>query len=413
MIAGFLLDGGSHRIIKDRGELIPNIRNYYINSKTSAKIISETPALSPVCWVSFLTGRDPSYHNIYGFIERDFDNNSFYIPNYKHIKSETLISILDQKGLRFAMINIPGTYPPARSKNGLIISDFLSPSLELAVNHKWLLPILNSMDYIIDINPYEHNHNKNILLNQMNKILDARKKLLFWLSRQNLDIILFHIMEFDRLCHYFFNDIYDENSPYFLSVQSILHRIDSLFRDFLDLFSTQKKTFLLSDHGFKNVKYEFFPNSHFYQKGLLSLDKNKINTKSNDLPVISPSIYFSLYPGRIYALEPATLKRSIDPMIQYSQITNIFDNIKNPYKIINEVIPSKDIYDNASRVPYHFLLKPAEGIDIKGFITDTILRPSSFQGIHDDKDGIFAMDTRLDIAESIRISEIRDKIFVF
>lgn len=415
MIGGFLLDGGSDHLIKTKGDLIPSIRDFYLSSAINRRIESETPPLSPVCWTSFLTGKDPSGHSIFGFLERDFINDRFYIPNYSHITGQTLFDIFECNNIRFASINIPGTYPPKSYKKGIIISDFMSPSLDNAVNHKWLLPIIKSMDYRIDINPYECKRDKNTVLDQINSILDGRKRLLKWLSGIKTDIVLFHVMEFDRLCHYFYRDILDENSPYFISIINILNKIDGLFKDFLYYYEKKlENIFLLSDHGFREIKWEFYPNSLFYSKSLLNLDINRLSEESNDLPLIHPSRYFCLYPGRVYILQPETLKpdrSSAEKSV--SDLKNVLQENHEGMDIIEDIIPCERLYENPGNISYSIYLKPAEGIDIKGtFKKNRIIGASDFQGMHDPADGIFASDIEMDIpaGDMMRISRVFEMI---
>ncbi len=415
MIAGFLLDGASDRLIREKGDYIPAIRDFYLSSPSHSKIESETPPLSPVCWASFLTGKDPSEHNIFGFIERDFENNRFYIPGYNDIKCRTIFDILDDKRSSFAAVNIPGTYPPPYYNRGIIISDFLSPSLDRAVNHKWMLPILNGMGYKIDINPYGHAGDRAGVLDEIKQILQGRRRLLRWINDNGFDAVLFHVMELDRLCHYFLKDIYNENSSYFLSVLSILSDIDSLFRDFLMYFKKAGNTvFLLSDHGFEPVKREFFPNTLLYNSGMLKLDNSILKPDSNDLPIISPSGCFSLYPGRVYSINPDTLKRyskNTKSLIQtLGEITKGIEFENKP--VIEKIISTKEIYSDAENINYDIYMKAQKGIDIKGFfIKDTILRESRFQGMHDPIDGIFASNKALDTGKTIRISSVKDMMF--
>jgi len=417
VIAGFLLDGASARLIKEKGHLLPSVRDFYLSAETHALIESETPPLSPVCWVSFLTGKDPSEHNIFGFIERDFKKNTFYIPSFNDIRVPTLFDLFNELGLSFISVNIPGTYPPPLYKKGIIISDFLSPSMEHAVSHKWLLPHLRSMNYIIDIDPRGYAKDIGRAIRDIKEILSGRKELLKWINNMRFDIVLFHVMELDRICHYFYNEIFDERGAFFMPVISLLSEIDDLFNDFMQYFNRDNnKVFLLSDHGFQKTEGEFYPNTMLERLGLLSLAREKINEHSNDLPVLPPSECFCLYPGRVYLIDAESLGRKKDMSdIMHERLRHVFMDIEyKDKKVITDIISSKSIYSNSDNLKYDFYLKPGKGIDIKGFYQkDFIIKESLFQGVHDPMDGIFAFNRKIKTEDTIRIKSVKDMVFGF
>jgi predicted AlkP superfamily phosphohydrolase/phosphomutase len=120
---------------------------------TYARLRTTTPAISPVAWSSFMTGTEPSKHNIFDFLSRD---PRTYLPNLssarigkpkrtlalgKHIlplskpeirgmrKSVPFWKILGEKGIFSTVLRVPITFPPEKFK-GHLLSGMCAPDLK-------------------------------------------------------------------------------------------------------------------------------------------------------------------------------------------------------------------------------------------------------------------------------------------
>ena len=49
------------------------------------------------------------------------------------------------------VVNIPGTYPAQPNDGGILVSGFVSPTLERSVQPPSLVPFLQERDYLIDV----------------------------------------------------------------------------------------------------------------------------------------------------------------------------------------------------------------------------------------------------------------------
>ncbi len=111
------------------------------------------PAMSPVAWSSFITGVDPSRHNIFDFLKRDVrtylpDISSVHIGNAKRTiklgkynvpigkpeitllrKSQPFWKILGDNHLFSSALRVPITFPPEKF-NGVSISGMCVPDLK-------------------------------------------------------------------------------------------------------------------------------------------------------------------------------------------------------------------------------------------------------------------------------------------
>lgn len=111
------------------------------------------PSISPVAWSSFMTGSEPSKHNIFDFLSRDPrtylpDLSSARIGNPKRVlslgkynvplskpeirgmrKSVTFWKILGDKGVFSTVLRVPITFPPEKFK-GHLLSGMCAPDLK-------------------------------------------------------------------------------------------------------------------------------------------------------------------------------------------------------------------------------------------------------------------------------------------
>lgn len=147
------LDGLDAELIEgfmQRG-LLPNFRKL---RETGAyyPLRSTTPSMSPVAWSSFITGVEPSKHNIFDFLDRDMKT---YLPNLSSTrivdasryfsfrnyriplgkprirslrKSQSFWKILGDHGIFSTVLRVPMTFPPEKF-HGAMLSAMCVPDL--------------------------------------------------------------------------------------------------------------------------------------------------------------------------------------------------------------------------------------------------------------------------------------------
>ncbi len=137
--------------LMDEGKL-PNLARLK-KEGTYARLRTTTPAISPVAWSSFMTGSEPSKHNIFDFLSRD---PRTYLPDLssarigkptrtlalgKYLvplskpeirgmrKSVPFWKILGEKGVISTVLRVPITFPPEKFK-GHLLSGMCAPDLK-------------------------------------------------------------------------------------------------------------------------------------------------------------------------------------------------------------------------------------------------------------------------------------------
>jgi len=148
------LDGMDPNLAEEfmnKGEM-PNFKKLK-DEGTFSRIATSYPSISPVAWSSFMTGVDPSHHNIFDFITRDpctyqpmltsaeIGKASKVLPIGKYMiplgkpkmkllrKSQPFWKILGKFGIFSSILRVPITFPPEEF-NGVLLSGMCVPDLK-------------------------------------------------------------------------------------------------------------------------------------------------------------------------------------------------------------------------------------------------------------------------------------------
>ena len=95
------LDGVPFTLLKrlsEEGEL-PNWTKL-MESGSMRRMNSVHPCVSSVAWATYMTGKNPGKHNIYGFVDRNPGSMDVFIPMSRDMDGKTLWEILSQAGKR-------------------------------------------------------------------------------------------------------------------------------------------------------------------------------------------------------------------------------------------------------------------------------------------------------------------------
>jgi len=262
------------------------------------------PEISAVSWPSFMTGKNPGGHSIFGFTDLKPNSYSLRFPNFRDLRAPTIWDQLGRMKKRSVIVNQPSTYP-ARPLEGVLISGFVALSLRKAVHPPSILPKLEQDNYIIDIDTMRARDDHAYLITELPKILDARERAVNFLwESEKWDYFEAVITGTDRLHHYLWDALDDSTHPYheafldyYRRVDSFIGNIHSRFRRLTDEDEPAAGIFILSDHGFTGVKQEFYLNAWLKKEGFLNLENEEADTIE---AIGEGSRAFALDPSRIY-----------------------------------------------------------------------------------------------------------------
>jgi len=242
-----------------------------------------TPPITVPAWSCMMSGRDPGELGIYGFRNRTgYSYEMQGLATSDWVKQERVWDVLGAQGKRSVVIGVPGTYP-VKPINGVVIGDFMTPSLESA----WCYPPtlkddvrawLGGEDYLFDVADFRTPDRARILadIHEMTRrrFTVARE---LW-RRERPDFFMMVEMGSDRIHHalWHYMDAQHRRHEAGHALGSAIHdyyvaldREIGRFLEGVDLRETM--VILVSDHGAKRLDGAICVNEWLRREGLLGL----------------------------------------------------------------------------------------------------------------------------------------------
>ena len=416
------LDGTPHSLLEKlckEGKL-PNLDALLHDTSTTSatrpytRIDSVLPCVSSVAWASYQTGLGPCGHDIQGFVDLQPDSYEYYIPTGANLQGTTIWQALGQANKQVAAINVPETYPP-RPVNGVLVSGFLGTELDRMTHPPDFAKRLKQMDYIVDVDAWLAREDRTKMLDELDKALDVRFRVLdSLLNEGRYDYIHLHVMETDRLMH-FFHEFYTlgeagdgadqspttDNGPepappidvsketvaeYGRRFLAFYQRVDQLVGQVANELPEHTTLALVSDHGFCTLDKEVYTNHWLEQAGWLTLDGEPKLTS-----ITKATRAFSLIPGRFYINDTQRYPRGSVTPDQYDSVRDELAaellEMRDPdtnKKIIKRVLKKEDIWQGPylDKAP-DLVADPHEGFDLKGNLgKPTMTAKEYLNGMH-------------------------------
>ena len=292
------IDGVPYTYVRrlfEAGEL-PNFRAL-AGEGALARMDTTLPNVSSVAWSSFMTGQNPGKHNIYGFVDRQPGTLKTFIPTSRTMRSPALWEILSAAGKRVFAMNVPVTYP-SRQVNGIVVGCFLSPSVEKAAPNAEVAQALKRMNYCVDADPAMARRDKDSFLPHLDEVFERRIEAMRYFWRQEpWDFFMAHIMETDRLHHFFWEEMEQGHAKYGPAFLEFYKRVDHVLGEVRSWLDEDTTLIVLSDHGFCSIKQEVYVNTWLHGAGYLQYAKEGPQSLADMAP---SSVAYSLDPGRIF-----------------------------------------------------------------------------------------------------------------
>ena len=395
------LDGVPHSFLRQMmlmGEL-PHFQAL-LREGTLARMTSSIPCVSSVAWSSYMTGRNPGKHNIFGFVDRHPRTLEIYIPTSKNMGCKTLWEVLGEDGKRVLVINVPLTYPP-RTVNGILIGCFLCMNIDKVAYPKEVSPFLKDRGYRIDVDAHQASEAPEAFLKDVHETLRKRVEIGLELYRKEpWDFFQLHIMETDRMNHFFWEGWEDEQSSHRDAFLRFYREIDQSLGVIRKTVDPQSEFIVLSDHGFCSVKKEVNLNYWLKEKGWLKFQ----GATAKELKEIDPqSRAYSLLPGRIYTPSgDQKLKEEIQ-----SSLLELRDPASHQ-KMIGQVWSREEVYCGSyGKNGPDLVAVPERGYDLKGnFGASELVMETKMEGMHTEDDAfLYVWNHRLG-GEGVRITDV-------
>lgn len=380
MITKFMQDGVMPRMAK------------IAQAGAIAPMTVSLPEISSVSWTTFMTGRGPGEHGIFGFTDLHAGTYKQSFPSFRDVKTDTIWDRLGERKMRSVVINQPATYP-ARPIHGALVSGFVAIHLDKSVFPARYLSGARKMGYEIDLDAGEVRDNPALLFQRLGELLESRRRMLdvLW-SEEKWNLMEVVVTGTDRLHHFMMDAYQDPSHEHHDAFLDYYRAVDEFVGYVYDKFEGEN-FFVLSDHGFCRTRHEGYVNAVLAEHGYLKFTKEG----ATDLTDISESATaFALDPARIYVHRRGRFPRGSvgdgDVARIKAEIRSIFEGLTHEGEpVIRYIFDGDEVYSGAqARLGPDLLLVPHNGFDLKGRIgAPSAVGNRRLQGMHTWDDAFF------------------------
>ena len=271
------IDGATWDILTpliEEGHL-PNLSRL-TDEGVKGELRSIVPPVTAPAWTSFQTGVNPGKHGIYDF--QNFDNRTHEssIVNSSKIPLPTIWDLANSSDLDVATVNVPMTYPPSETPGRVTIGGLLSPKEgDYMYPEELKDPLLNDIGYMINGGPLERRISMDLdkFIEEETEVERRRfKSARFIMDNHNWDLFMIHIQSSDGIQHCYYPFL-DPNSSKFTrgkydQIIPFYEEMDRQVGKLLDK-AGDVPTFIISDHGFRELKTYINLNAWLRDEGYL------------------------------------------------------------------------------------------------------------------------------------------------
>lgn len=427
------LDGATFRIIDEFRDSLPTLSTL-IKNGYSAPLKSTHPPITSVAWPALATGQNPGRYGIFDFMYRKPNELSFELTDVRRMTFDCFWQYLDKP---IGIASVPMV--PYRDRDGFFIQGSLARINEERIVNPLALSqhIPDEYDYHID----PEVSTEEIVENVFDKI-EARKRFFYHLvGNHDLPLYFLVFSVIDHVQHHFWAH-HDSSHPahekteYEDVIIRVYEKVDEALAGVLERLPEDCNIFVVSDHGFGPLRYDFNVNAVLEEQGYLQyeFDTNTCLTRilRQGKEIIGQTPLYGLIPGSIKASASERMPEGtqIDSAIDWSQtkaysfgagghiyinlsgrekegivaerqyeallgdLTETFQSLRNDGdNVIDSVHRGSQIYEGRfqERAP-DLVIKPADGYHVRStvgstkFTAKTVTMPNS--GMHEST-GIF------------------------
>ncbi|WP_422930972.1 alkaline phosphatase family protein [Singulisphaera sp. PoT] len=240
------------------------------------------PPITVPAWMSMMSSKDPGTLGYYGFRNRaDRSYEKMTTATALAVKEPLLWDMLGAAGKRSILIGVPQTYPP-RPVNGLMVTDFLTPSIQS--NYTFPPELKTEIAGLPDVHPYEFDvsdfrtPDKGKIRDSLVRMTDKRFALArHFMTTKPWDFFMMVEMGTDRVHHAFWQYMdpahhrYEPGNPFESVIPDYYEHVDRKIGELLEIIPKDANVIVVSDHGAKCMDGGIALNEWLYQKGYLVL----------------------------------------------------------------------------------------------------------------------------------------------
>lgn len=411
------LDGAPYSMIKKFAEdgVMPNLGKL-IGGGNFYQMDTSIPEISSVAWSTFMTGKNPGEHGIFGFTDLEPHSYRMRFPTFADLKAAPIWKDLEKSGRRTVVINLPSTYP-AQPIHGVLISGFVALYLEKATYPETIVGQLRSMGYRIDVDTMKAREDKDFLIKELHETLEVRKRAIdhFW-QKENWDLFIAVVTGTDRLQHFLMDAFDDRAHPFYQRFLDYYHFVDEkMIGAMVKRIEDRMDLCILSDHGFTKTEQELYLNRWLVENGYLKFENE--NPESIE-EIARGSRVFAMDPGRLYLnlrgkYPYGTVAEGEEAVALLDEISEKLKTLEHHGKaVVKKVCRRDELYSgpHAAAGP-DLVIQSHYGFDLKGSTKSKDVFGKSFlTGMHTQDDAFLVLPGDQEVQGKPHISQLHDII---
>ena len=257
-VLGLGLDGATLDLILpwvEAGKL-PTFKRF-MDSGGFGELESVIQPCSAQAWTSFMTGKNPGKHGIFGFRKQSLGSYKHEFVNGSMVASKKIWDLLSENGKEVMIMNVPLTYPPGRV-NGCLVSGMDAPGTESEFTYpqeiKAELMDATDGEYAITVHLGGHLTSDGKRRKALDKLLHMAERrtdaALHLLKTRTWDFAMIKYDIPDQAQHYFWKYMEDNgDGPFKDAICRIYMKLDEIVARYLAEIDEHTIVVLLSDHG--------------------------------------------------------------------------------------------------------------------------------------------------------------------
>ncbi len=278
------LDCAEPTLVFDRyAHKLPNLTRLR-DSGAWGNLRSCDPPITVPAWMVMMSSKDPGTLGYYGFRNRaDRSYDKMTTATSLAVKEPLLWDHLAKAGKQVILLGVPQTYPP-RPVNGVMVTDFLTPSIES--QYTYPPELKNEIAGLPDVHPYEFDVSdfrtpeKGRIRDSIHRMTDKRFALAkHLLTTRPWDYFMMVEMGTDRIHHAFWQYMdpthhrYEPGNPFESVIEDYYVHVDRHIGELLKVLPPDTRILVVSDHGGQCMHGGIALNEWLYRKGYLVLEQ--------------------------------------------------------------------------------------------------------------------------------------------
>ncbi len=242
------------------------------------------PPITVPAWMSMMSSKDPGILGYYGFRNRaDRSYEKMTTATSLAVREPLLWDHLGRAGKQVILLGVPQTYPP-RPVNGLLVTDFLTPSIES--NYTFPPELKAEIATLPDVHPYEFDvgdfrtPDKGKIRDALVRMTDKRFALArHFVTTKPWDFFMMVEMGTDRVHHAFWQYFdpehhrYERGNPFEAVIGDYYEHVDGQIGKLLEVLPDDAHVVIVSDHGAQRMDGGIALNDWLIQQGYLVVEE--------------------------------------------------------------------------------------------------------------------------------------------